>query len=69
MRLRPLSSFSDDTFEKARKVYLEAMRNGEPKHKLARITAEALGLYPERVRKWAQKFGSVFNENRRNRSF
>ena len=46
-----------ETFEKAREIYLDAMRAGTPKHKLARITAEHLGLYPERVRKWAQKYG------------
>ena len=45
-----------ETFEKAREIYLEAMQAGEPKHKLARITADALGLQVERVRKWATKY-------------
>ena len=46
-----------EIFEKARQVYLEAMHNGQPKHKLARITADAFGLTPKRVRTWAQKYG------------
>ena len=46
-----------ETFDKAREVYLEALKAGESKHKLARITADALGLQPKRVRTWAQKYG------------
>ena len=44
------------TFEQARQIYLDALNAGTPKHKLARITADALGLQPKRVRTWAQKF-------------
>ena len=45
-----------EIFDKARKVYLEALTAGTPKHKLARITADELGLTPKRVRTWAQKY-------------
>ena len=46
-----------EIFEKARKVYLQAMRNGEPKHKLATITGEAVGLPRRRIHAWAQQYG------------
>ena len=45
-----------ETFEKARQIYLQAMQAGTPKHKLASITADELGLTPKRVRIWAQKY-------------
>ena len=46
-----------ETFDKARKIYIEALKAGRPKHKLASLTAEQLGLTPKRVRIWAQKYG------------
>ena len=46
-----------ETFEKARKVYLEAMRNGEPTHKLATLAGEAVGLSRRRIHAWAQQYG------------
>ena len=33
-----------ETFEKARQVYIEAMQAGEPRHKLATIAGNAVGL-------------------------
>ena len=45
-----------DTFEKARQIYIEALRNGEPKHRLATIAAKATGLTPRRIRNWARQF-------------
>ena len=45
-----------ETFETARKVYLQAMLNGEPKHKLATITGEAVGLPRRRIHAWAQQY-------------
>ena len=42
---------------KARKVYRAALRAGEPKHKLASITAKKLGLTRRRVYEWAEKYG------------
>ena len=35
-----------DTFEKARTLYIEALNTGVPKHKRARLVAEATGLTP-----------------------
>ena len=45
-----------DTFEKARQIYIEALRNAEPKHRLATIAAKATGLTPRRIRNWARQF-------------
>ena len=46
-----------DTFEKARTLYIEALNTGVPKHKLARLAAEATGLTPRRIRNWANRYG------------
>ena len=43
-------------FEKAREVYLGAMRNGVPKHKLATRTGEAVGLPRRRIHAWATQY-------------
>ena len=48
---------SGEIFEKACQVYLEALRNGEPKHKLATIAGEAVGLPRRRIHTWATKYG------------
>ena len=45
-----------DTFEKARKAYIEAVRNGEPKHRLATIAGNAVGLPRRRIHAWAMKY-------------
>ena len=45
-----------EIFEKAREVYLEALRAGEPKHKLATIAGEAVGLPRRRIHAWAMKY-------------
>ena len=45
-----------ETFEKARQIYIEALRNAEPKHRLATIAAKATGLTPRRIRNWARQF-------------
>ena len=46
-----------DTFEKARTLYIEARNTGVPKHKRARLAAEATGLTPRRIRNWANRYG------------
>ena len=46
-----------DTFEKARTLYIEALNTGVPKHKRARLVAEATGLTPRRIRNWANRYG------------
>ena len=46
-----------DTFEKARTLYIEALNSGIPKHKRARLAAEATGLTPRRIRNWANRYG------------
>ena len=46
-----------ETFEKARKVYFQASRNGVPTHKLATLTGEAVGLPRRRIHAWATQYG------------
>ena len=46
-----------ETFEKARKVYFQAMLDGESKHKLATIAGESVGLPRRRIHAWATKYG------------
>ena len=48
---------SKSLFEEAQKVYTKAHATGEPTHRLARITADAVknGLSPRRVHEWAKK--------------
>ena len=60
-----------ETFSKARQIYLEAFKAGEPKHKLASLTAEQLGLQPGRVRNWATKYGwrERMHNNEQTRAF
>ena len=45
-----------DNFEKAHKAYIEAVRNGEPKHRLATIAGNAVGLQRRRIHAWAMKY-------------
>ena len=45
-----------EIFEKARFVYLQAMRDGQPKHKLATIAGDAVGLPRRRIHAWAMKY-------------
>ena len=45
-----------ETFEKARSVYLQAMRDGQPKHKLATIAGGVVGLPRRRIHAWAMKY-------------
>ena len=40
----------------AKKAYQDAALVGEPKHKLAAIAAEKVGLSARRVRDWAKKY-------------
>ena len=46
-----------ETFLEARKVYLEALRNRQPKHKLATIAGDAVGLPRRRIHAWAKQYG------------
>ena len=46
-----------DTFEIARTLYIKALNTGVPKHKRARLAAEATGLTPRRIRNWANRYG------------
>ena len=46
-----------DIFEEARQIYVDALNTGTPKHKLATLTAEKMGLKVRRVRNWAKRFG------------
>lgn len=44
-------------FAEAREAYITAVKNGEPKHRLATIAAEKVGLPRRRVHDWAMKHG------------
>ena len=45
-----------ETFQKARQVYITAYNAGEPKHKLATITGNAVGVPRRRIHDWARKY-------------
>lgn len=45
-----------EIFEKAKRVYQNAMRDGEPTHKWATIAGDAVGLSRRRVHEWAMKY-------------
>ncbi len=49
----------------AKNAHLNAHAAGEPKHKLATITAEATGLPAHRIRRWAAKYQWI-NKNGKN---
>lgn len=58
--VQPLSDVireQGQTYHEAREAYLKAMRTGEPKHKWATITGDAVGLTRRRVHEWALKYG------------
>ena len=45
-----------DRFEKAREAYINALQAGTPKHKLATIAGNAVGLPRRRIPAWAMKY-------------
>lgn len=45
-----------EVFEKAKAVYIAAMLRGEPKHKLATIAGDAVGLPRRRIHDWAKQY-------------
>ena len=53
---QPTRKIEQDLFSKARAVYGAAIAEGVPKHKLATLTAEKMGLDARRVRSWAKKY-------------
>ena len=46
-----------EVFETAKAVYLQALEDGEPRHKLATIAGDAVGLPRRRIHAWAQQYG------------
>ena len=46
-----------ETFEKAREAYQEAIKAGEPKHKLATLASNAVGIPARRIHYWAMTHG------------
>ena len=51
-----------DRKEAAKNEYINAIKNGHPKHKLVNITAEATGISPQRIRRWAKKYQWIDNK-------
>lgn len=47
---------TDGLYEAAKEAYTEAAERGEPKHRLARIGAQATGVETRKVRDWAKKY-------------
>ena len=43
-------------FDGARDVYIQAVKDGQPKHRLATITAEAVDMDKRTIRRWAKKY-------------
>lgn len=54
---RDTESEAGEIFKKAREVYQEALRAGEPKHKLATIAGKAVGLPSRKIHDWAVRHG------------
>ena len=61
---RDIANESREHYEKARAMYIQFLRDGEPEHKLATITADAINannennekkLLPSTIRRWATK--------------
>ena len=46
-----------EEFQNARKVYLKALKAGEPRHKLAAITEAKTGIPRKKIGTWARKYG------------
>ena len=46
-----------EIFEEAREAYQEAIKAGEPTHKLATIASNATGIPRRRIHDWAMKHG------------
>ncbi len=51
-----------DSKNAAKNEYINAIKNGHPKHKLATITAETTGISPQRIRRWAKKYKWTHNK-------
>ena len=54
---RDSQSEAGEIFEKAREVYQEAFKAGEPQHKLATIASSAVGVPSGKIHYWAMKHG------------
>ena len=46
-----------EIFEKAHDAYQEAIKAGEPKHKLATVTSNAVGIPARKIHDWAMTHG------------
>ena len=45
------------TFEETRQAYLKAIADGVPKHRLATVAAETVGMPARKIRDWARRYG------------
>ena len=50
---RDIANKNSDQYQKAKDIYLEALRAGEPSHKLATIAGEAVDLPRATIHRWA----------------
>lgn len=58
---RDIASKSRERFEQAKAIYIKAFKSGEPLHRLATITSEAIStedfkLPPSTIRRWANRY-------------
>lgn len=53
---RDIATKSRENFDRAKRLYIEALNAGEPDHKIASIVGEATGLPPSTIRRWAKRY-------------
>ncbi|RKU28752.1 hypothetical protein C6497_08310 [Candidatus Poribacteria bacterium] len=53
---RDIARKSRENFDRAQRLYIEALNAGEPDHKIASIVGEATGLPPSTIRRWAKRY-------------
>ena len=54
---RDIAKGNRELFKKARDIYIKALLDGEPTHKLATITGEKVGLPRATIHRWAKQHG------------
>lgn len=52
-RERDVEREKGETYERAREIYTQLLKDGAPQHKLASRTAEAVGIPPRTIHRWA----------------
>ena len=53
---RDIARKSRENYDRAKRLYIEALNAGEPDHKIASIVGEATVLPPSTIRRWAKRY-------------